>query len=431
MSFGKRMGLWLSASFFSVFLLAAVWSSVGALTIGNRHAVKNWLKQSNAYSKIVDVMLDSVKSSQTSEDVGTVPVDKPEIRTIAENAFNATLLQQNTEKFLDGTYNWLDGKTPQPVFSLDFSGAKKQLAEGIGNYVKTRLAGLPVCPAGTDLSSYDLFNDNCRPLGVDPTAQGKNVTDQLLNDQSFLPNPVVTPKTLTIKEDLSSVGSDSASPTVNLFQQSQIKQLPKYYRWSRLAPFVFGILVLICVMLVLWSSPSMSQGFSRVGFSLIWTGGLLIFSVFMFSFASGRLKGSFGTGQSAELKVLTSSLIDAIFSDVNNVLLWFGISFAAVGSGALFLGYTLRKRAGVGEYNLYGEKLAPKESPAEVKELYKKRFRAMIDHQKELAAMAKSDKTDSVADIATKSHTSGSSAAGAPAIPTGRHKAVKKHHGKG
>ena len=382
MSFWKRLGLWLAASFFSVFLLAAVWSSVGALTIGNRNTVKHWLRQSDAYGHIVDILLASVKSSATSDQNGAVPVDRPEIQTIAQNAFSPELLQLNAEKFLDGTYDWLGGKTKTPVFKLDFTDAKQQLANGVGNYVRQRLAGLPPCKTLPDPTTFDVFTTACLPKGLDPTKTGQQVAGELAADQSFLANTVITPTSLKVDPNLFGLSSGTAGDKqVDFFEQAQVKRLPAYYEWIHIAPFIFGFIALACAAAIIFTSPERRQGLARIGLSLVWTGGLLVVSVLVFGLVSGRVKGSLGTGQNAAFQQLISGMVDSVFAAINGVLLHFGVAFLVLGGASLSFEYWLHRHHG--GRNEAGQRLAPKESPAATRERYKRELAEFIKQQEQ------------------------------------------------
>jgi len=367
----------------------------GCLTIGNRNAVKGWLRRSETYNRLVSVLLDSVKQSNTSGQNGAVPVDRAEVQTIVQNAFPPSLLQENTEKFIDGTYNWLDGKSDKPFFRLDFTAAKAQLANGIGDYVKQRLTGLPNCKAVQNPDTFDVFSATCVPIGLNAAAAGKQVTDALASDSGFLANPVITENSITVSKNLLDTAQSGSAEKVNFFDQPVAKQLPSYYRWSHIMPFIFAVLSLASVAAIVFSSADRRQGMLRVGFTLLWTGGLLLLSVLIFGLASGRVKSSLVVGQTLAYRQLITGLVDAVFADINNILLWFGASFLTGGAICLTITYSMRGR--FVERNEYGQKLAPKESPADVRARYKRELAEFIKQQEAASkALAPKESTEAV-----------------------------------
>jgi hypothetical protein len=281
---------------------------------------------------------------------------------------------------LDGVYDWLQGKTPKPIFALDFSGAKQQLATGLGNYVTQRLTALPYCTRTPDINTYDVFSATCKPYGLKPADAGKDVADALASDPTFLGNPVVTADTL--KVDKNFFGNPSGT-TVNLFDQPQIKHLPLYFQLGRYVPYIFGLLAAICAVIMILLTPNRWRGIRRTSFNLFWSGSILTLSVFLLGISVSRMKGSINANpsQSVPLKQFLVSLTDAVFGDVTNILLLFAISFIALGGLALLLTFYYRNSTFARKYKNRGVPLAPKEHPDKIKERYKKEFAAYVAKQ--------------------------------------------------
>ena len=156
-----------------IFLVAIVGALV--FTFHSPKKIEKSLSDSGVYSTFIDSALKEVnKSNKSGNDNSNIPITDPAIKEAANKAFPPTLLQQTTENVLNGSYDWLTGKTTGPSFKVDLRQAKQTFAQSVGEAAKQRLVKLPACTAAQlqKLSSdIDPFSVLCRPPGVNLASQ--------------------------------------------------------------------------------------------------------------------------------------------------------------------------------------------------------------------------------------------------------------------
>src|SRR5690606_28069006 len=112
--------------------LSLVWT-INA-TFGDRNVVKNWFSNSGVYDNIVDsVVRETEKGIENSEEKDGQNIDTESLSNAATSTFTPDVLRSSLEEVLDGTYDWLDGTTPNLAFSLDFTEQKVAFADNVIN----------------------------------------------------------------------------------------------------------------------------------------------------------------------------------------------------------------------------------------------------------------------------------------------------------
>jgi len=174
MQFLKKLTRGLSSFAFKFLILITAIVAALVLTFNSPKKIEKSLSDSGVYSTFVSSALKEVQKSndQTgSKSDGNktddIPIDNPAIVAAANQAFTPQLLKSTTENVLNGTYAWLQGKTPTPSFTIDFSTAKKTFAQGVGEAAQKQLASLPVCTTAQAIqqgSDINAFSATCRWL---------------------------------------------------------------------------------------------------------------------------------------------------------------------------------------------------------------------------------------------------------------------------
>ena len=217
------------AFFLPLTLAGLAWSHVAVTTLGNRNTVGGWLEDSGAYNKLTDVALDSAKHDENPDDI---PLDNPEIRKIANQVFNADFLRSNSETFLNGIYDWLEGKSETLNFQINIADAKNRLAEGVGGYVANRATELPRCTAIP--TEFDVYSADCLPPGVSAEQVGEQARSQVLNSKDFMPNSSFSAADIKFK--------DENGQQTSLADAKQLKQFQNSYEWAKRVPLILAIL---------------------------------------------------------------------------------------------------------------------------------------------------------------------------------------------
>src|SRR4051794_37340792 len=104
----------LLASLFSLACTLAVSGFVLLLTMQttvlNRQEVKTWVQHSGAYSHVIDTSVTSDPAIQQQLSTVSNAVSQHDLVAALSKTFPPSYIQQQSEKVIDSTYNWLDGK---------------------------------------------------------------------------------------------------------------------------------------------------------------------------------------------------------------------------------------------------------------------------------------------------------------------------------
>jgi hypothetical protein len=249
-------------------LLFAIALDFGILrVVGSPAPVKHVLADSGIYNSVVSNALSQAQKS--TGDSNGVSLENLQVKKAAESSFSPQVVQQSSEKVIDGIYNWLDGKTSQPNFNVNLTSVKASFAEKVGEAAKNNAATLPPCAPGVTPSSDDPFNASCLPRGVTPAQVGEQAKNEVLNAQGFLEHPNITASSIQ--------GSNSNQDVFN----NQLKDAPKQYQRVKKTPFILIILSALIIAAIIFLNTSKRKGLRHVGIVLLATG------IFMLLFAWG------------------------------------------------------------------------------------------------------------------------------------------------
>jgi hypothetical protein len=253
----------------SLFLFAI--SCALAMVFGSPTQLKRSLKESGVYNGFVDNVIAS-SAEQGGEDQSSLPLNQPEVKSAANSAFPPQFLQSSTEQAIDGTYHWLDGKTPVPDFKIDLTGPKQNFANALGDYAVNRAQKLPRCTLAQlrelQTDGIDPFNTPCVPPGFDLASLRTDVINEINGSNDFLADPVVTANTLP---------KDEQGKTV--FQN--LSQVPKIFHWLKLAPIIFGIIAVLSGSGLILLYEHRRRGIRSVGITFLGTGVFLLIGAWL------------------------------------------------------------------------------------------------------------------------------------------------------
>lgn len=330
--FFKGVGLFL----FAVLITFAVGGITFArvLTPGN---IKQVIQKSGAYNGLVDAVI--AQAQQDSSQEGDNPLKKTEIQAVAKQAITPAFLQSSVENFIDGSYNWLSGKTPEPTFNIDIAKVKQDFAAGLSTYAVTRYSGLPVCARGQRPDTSDFMNVQCRVNGYDikPDADKKS---QEIVAQIQLPGGGNNISPQVLKEDAAKNGKQ-------VFFANTL--FPTLFKINLYFPYIFaGIILLIAVIMLLASKPK-TRGVKNVSISLI------IASILLFLFSLGlqqtqtRVIGSMAASDQALAafgQKTATNIASSVVSEVRTAYNMYAIIFAVIGTLAIALTMVLKTKQG-------------------------------------------------------------------------------------
>lgn len=323
MSWLKRFIYYSTSGVFMLLLLALPVFFALTIVFSSPHTIQTALKQSGAYDQFVDLVLNN--SAEEANDPQTEQLlNDPEIRNIAKQAFTAELLERSSNDFVQGMYDWLNGKTPEPQFTIDLTSAKTTLTEGLTTYAEERAAGLPACTAEQlqtlNLQS-DLLNLPCLPPGVTPAEVGTQFSSQLLDDADFLDQPIITNQTLADQNN----GQPITANTQNIPETYKTLQ---NMRWVLL-----GATIILGVLLIL-ARRDRRAGLRHVAWALLGATAFLVIALLAYWYVFTKVGTSTATNE-AQTIALDGARV--ILTKVNTAICWFAAVYAALGAGILLL----------------------------------------------------------------------------------------------
>ena len=318
-------------------LALLLFGSFGGLysILGSPQAIKETLHQSGVYNlTLADVVpkASEGEGAGNTEQASDIPANQAAVQQALQNAFPPAELQTQVGSVLDSTYDWLNGRSQTLNFKLDLTDARQKFADSLAQYVQSRLATLPFCPANTPIDpNLDPFTATCKPTGTDEAALAAK-TKQTVLDSKFLQNAQFSPTDL----------HDSKAQEVN----SRLQALPRGYRLLKWGTYLSAALAMVCAATAIMLADPRRRGVRKVAVVCIVVGALSIATAWLTSFGVDLLLQRV---HSVATNPLQDKLIKAgslLLGRLEAWWLWFGIVLATVGAGSLIGLWILGRRAG-------------------------------------------------------------------------------------
>lgn len=323
----KKTLRWFASYFFKLFILLVAVVAALVMTFHSPDKIEKSLRDSGVYSTFVDSALQEVeKAVKDNPNNSEVPIADPAIKTAANQAFTPQLLQSSTESVLNGTFDWLAGKTAEPKFKIDLTNAKQTFANGVGAAAATRVKGLPTCTTtqiqqlNADMDPFALI---CQPPGFDITAAQTKVTSDIANSKEFLGTPLITPQTMP---------KDSKGNTIF----DNLSKAPDVYKLINASPWLLGLLALIFGALTLVLYESKRKGLRSLAFSLTGVGVFLLIISFINNYIFHKLNqpsGALGKSLPGNFQQTGIKAAGSISDSIQSIIIWFGLSYLILGLG--------------------------------------------------------------------------------------------------
>lgn len=237
----------LAAYGFRLSILLLALTATAVMTFGTPEVLKQTLRDSGAYNAAASAL--ARQAGQAVSDRVSPGSDTAErtnqqaaIDDAAKDSFTPASLRSATEKNIDATYAWLEGKTSRPDLEFDLRPYTDSFAQKLGNQTAERVSSLPVCTAQQlrqlDPASVNIFDLPCRPPGINLDSAGDQAANQIAASNGFLQNPVVSTDDLPKDVEGKTVVDRAAS-------------LPAAFQLATQAPWWLAVLALLCASLIL------------------------------------------------------------------------------------------------------------------------------------------------------------------------------------
>lgn len=354
------------ASLLFIFLLSTAAITTGlVITFKSPDKIEKSLSDSGVYATFVSNALAEAQKANQKSDLSSsdLPIEDPAIVAAANKAFPPQLLQTSTENVLNGTYDWLSGKTEVPNFTIDLSQAKQTFAQEVGAAAKNRLKSLPICTAKQlkalgNNADIDAFTVTCRPTGINLDKEQQKLTQKLATSKDFLGTPKITPQNLD-KNDNGQTIFDKAA------------MAPEIYKLASASPWIIAFLTLLIGTVIVFLYRPRRRGIKTVAIILTVVGALTVLGNISSVQAFNRLSepnGKLSTTINSSFRTTIIKALSSVFHSLEQILLIIGIVYLVLGIVTLialiFIKPKVKTESKKTDERLVTEKEAVKPAPA-------------------------------------------------------------------
>ncbi len=287
--------------------------------------IQGILRESGVYDQIVPSIIQDAQTSTTDQNAQQLLSD-PEVQAIITAAVSPKVIDQSITSITNGVAPWLKGDAAEPSFRVDLSDTKNQLVTDLNTYIEKRTAALPICtPQQLQTTDFqkDILNLPCRPDGIAPSMVASNFTNNIIEQISFLRDPVIDSDTLI--NDARQKG-----------QSVESSSLPSLYQAVMNARWVVLAQAIILLTLLVAARRNKLAGGVIVAKVLI-TVGLALGIIALIQLFTSTSSGNSDAITQATIAAL-SSILDELFVSVQR----FAIGYLVIGTTLFAL---LRNRA--------------------------------------------------------------------------------------
>jgi len=294
---------------------------------------------SGIYNNIVASILD--ESAHSTDKSGSVPLDDPRVRQIANEAFSPSYIKQNAETVVDGVYNWLDGKTSQPEFQIDLQQAKVRLADGLASYASERASSLPTCSLAESRNlaaagNVDVFSANCLPIGISPAQVASELRSEVINSDQFLDDTKIDSKDLKI---------DREGKALSFTELPELKKIQSGYQLSAWLVYLFAITSAVSFGGIVFLSSTKRRGLERAG-AITFISGVAVGTIWFMIDRSASWLNDRSISLAVDSGVaqdVAANILKAISNDIGGLLLWYTAGYISVGVLGLLIAKFYRR----------------------------------------------------------------------------------------
>jgi uncharacterized membrane protein YGL010W len=318
-----------------IFLLFATAFDIGFTRTATHPAtVKKLISESGLYDSLVPGVIEQNKTISTS--IGDIPTSDPQIQKAAQAAITPQTVKTQTETAIDSIYQWLDGKSSQPDFNINFNSSKGTFADNVASAVQGKLDGLPACTRAQSLAiaqtgGFNATNASCLPQGVTAASAAEEIKNSINNSDFFSKAKI-------------DAGDIKGSGNTAFFQTDKAKKIPKQYQRAKKTPWILSILTILTGAGIVLLSRTWQKGLRHIGINLLIIGLLML----AFTYVLNRVV----IGNVSKLNIDISpavahdvrNLVIDLSRQVNRNYLFFGILYAASGAASITAVEVLRRK---------------------------------------------------------------------------------------
>lgn len=295
-------------------LILLPWAYTVTVTILDQETVKNWLSESDAYSRIAEFAAESTRSS-VSDGTNALPTQDPRIKQIFHDAIKPSFSEESSGKMIDSLYNWFEGKgSTTPQFSTDIQAIKLRLADGLSNFAAQNVVSLPACTpeqlAVLSTTGIDPLNATCMPAGTNPEQVRAEVRNQILSSKEFL----------AINGEKTGDAVDAGAEI-----QKNLESIRSIYQLAQVGPVILSIIAIVAATAIALLSTVRRKGLQRIALTVISSG-------IVTGIASIILHNSIKTIASVDTNEFPGSILIIISGDITRILTIWSIALITCGA---------------------------------------------------------------------------------------------------
>lgn len=226
MSFLSDLGRVLLTIILTLSVTTWVWLATAQATVLNRSTVLGWIENSGAYQNFADILRNQTTGDNQEQSFLT----QDALQQALSNTLTPGFIRQNTQKVINATYDWLEGKTESIDFSLSLSEKREEFQNQLAIVLEAQAQNLPAC--GSHIS------DNlCLPKGQTAATFAQDFAKRAVENSDFLTQPI-TPN---------SIGQTQKLPSL-----SPVLILTKNLQWLVLG---LPVLIVLCAAAYILLTP--------------------------------------------------------------------------------------------------------------------------------------------------------------------------------
>lgn len=333
MKYVKSFLVFLAAVSLGFWLYLAVTAYLVTKTVGDPAYVKSLLATSGVYNNFVDSALQTA-TTQSSPNNADAKAQIEQLTPVVKQAITPEVLQSITEQFINGTSNWLNGKSAQPDFVINLAPIRATLIQAGTDSAYNRVVDLPICPRGV-IPVSDPFNATCRPAGQITKADLQPGIEQFVGQLPFFDKNTLTYQTITAVKD-------GQTPTKPL-----PAEIPVAYKWAKTSPYIIGFLALLSIGIIVLLKRDHMRAWKTVGHTFLVTGIVLVISSIIAKLVLGRPLSAFGSGNEAQ-KLFVVDIVQPLAKNLglklSDYALYFGVFYVLLAAVCYVFGLQLKRR---------------------------------------------------------------------------------------
>lgn len=313
--FGKIVGI--------LFLHIGLWILLLFFVFSQFLATPDYLLQSaknnNVYSATTEEIIDTTIQEKGTE-LNGIAIEKERYEEALQAVITPQFIQSQAEIVVEATYDWLEGTTDKPSFTLNIDNQREELINELSMLAVEELEALPTCNSFEQLQiNANLDNPTCIPPNFNPQQTRETFAQELRSSPDFFGETQVN------SEELFDSTSDS---------QTQInwQEGPRQFERAQTTWLYGTILILLGAGIGVLSSKSRLKGIRFIALQVLLVGvaiGLLA--------VAGAIVGghTFGLEATNALEVAGIDMLGEFTSDLTRLLFVFAGLYTGVGIAGL------------------------------------------------------------------------------------------------